>query len=102
MRLPFRVRPAVLASACTFLLGLQGCDTLFRRPPPTASIPVPVPCVKPEDKPKRPDLVTKAELDGYTDYQFVLGLERHRVQSEAYIGELEVLVETCSRLAPAQ
>lgn len=102
MRLPFRGRPAVLASACTLLLGLQGCASLFHQPPPTVNIPVPVPCVKPDDRPKRPALVTKAELDAYTDYQYVLGLERHRILSEAYVGELEALVDTCSRLGPAQ
>jgi hypothetical protein len=84
---------------CVAALGLAGCDTLFRRPPPTVSIPVPVPCVRPDDKPKRPALVTQAELDGYPDYQYVLGLGRHRVQSEPYIAELEAVVEGCSRLA---
>ncbi len=92
------MRAIVIACA----LGLTGCASLFRDPPPTVSIPVPVPCIKPDDKPKRPALVSKAELDGYTDYQYVLGLERQRVLSEAYVGELEAIVDTCSRLAPAQ
>jgi hypothetical protein len=92
------VAPAALMLTAA-AVGLAGCSSLFHQPPPTVSIPVPVPCVRPDDKPKRPALVTQAELDGYTDYQYVLGLERHRVQSEPYIAELEAVVEGCSRLA---
>lgn len=61
---------------------------------PVVRVPVPVPCVK--EKPPRPHLVTEAELKDMPNGQAIPALEQHRVLSEAYIGELEAVVDACA------
>jgi hypothetical protein len=61
-------------------------------------VPTPVPCVA--EAPAKPKRVTDAELKRMSDYQLPKALARDRQQSTAYIGELEAVVEGCSRLRP--
>lgn len=65
---------------------------------PHVSIPIAVPCIK--DKPAAPAFVTDAELLIMNDYQLGLALYRYRLQAGGYIGELEAVVDGCTRLAP--
>jgi len=84
-------RATLLLVCCT----LAACATT---PVPTASVVVPVPCVK--SKPARPALATDAELAPLDDYRFVLALDLYRLQAGPYIQKLEALVDACSRLTP--
>ena len=83
---------------CTYFaacLLLAGCwETI-----PVANVPVPVPCLKPEDKPVRPKMATESELKAMNGYQRVLALEAHRIQSEAHIDKQAALIDVCSKLA---
>lgn len=74
---------------------LAGCASA---PPIETRVPVAVPCIAAGDRPVRPALPTRAELDAMSDYQLPLGLDLYRVLAEAYIGELEAAVDGCSRL----
>jgi hypothetical protein len=79
---------------CTAAL-LAGCWETA----PIVRVPVPVSCVK--QRPARPQLVTQAELRVMGDYQAVLALEQHRIRSEAYIGELDAVVDACATVGPS-
>lgn len=78
--------------ALALLIGLAGCTTA--RPP--TMVPMPVPCVK--EKPKRPALATEDELKKLPEYQHAIALEVHRLKANGYIGELEAVVDGCSKL----
>lgn len=62
---------------------------------PHVSIPIAVPCIK--EKPTAPAFVTDAELRAMSDYQLGLALYRYRLQAGGYIGELEAVIDGCSR-----
>lgn len=82
---------------CTSLLSLvilAGCAT--KPVPLTASVEIPVPCVA--KKPARPVLITEAELAALGDYDAVLALEVFRLRATGYIGELEAVVDGCSKI----
>lgn len=88
MRGPNRTLLAVVLTSTT------ACSQL----PKDVLVDNPVPCIAREDIPKRPNLVTTAQLKQMNDHQATLALEGHRLRSEAYIEELEIVVDRCSKL----
>lgn len=72
---------------------LAGCATA---PPLEVRTQIPVPCVK--TRPAAPALASDAELRVMSDYQLPLALYRDRLAAQGYIGELEAVVEGCSRI----
>ena len=75
---------------------LTGCGATM---PKVVNVPTPVACVS--EKPVRPNLPTQAQLDAANGYQWALMMEQHRILATGYIGELEAVIEACSRI-PAQ
>lgn len=84
---------ALLAAVAAF--SLAGCG-LMKPAPLTASVEVPVACVT--KKPTRPSFITEQELVGLSAYQVPIALDLHRIMAQAYIAELEAVVEGCSRI----
>lgn len=76
-------------------LLLTGC---FETIPDRVEVPTPVPCVA--EKPKRPTLLTDDDLKRMSDYQMALALRQYHLTAGGYIGELEAVVDGCSKIPP--
>lgn len=82
---------------CTAALLLTGCAHQLTVPA-EVKVPVPVPCLKAEDKPARPALKSDAELLALDRYKRTLALWVERLERQAYEAKLEAAVEGCSKL----
>lgn len=83
-------------AALALLTGCAGQQTV--EIPKEVRVPVPVPCVKAEDRPTRPQLRTDGEILALDDYKRTLAMWEDRRTRQAYEGELEAVVEGCSRI----
>jgi hypothetical protein len=80
-------------------LPLAACGSLggvvVPKEVPTA---VPVPCIKPDSRPRAPLLRSQAELDQLPDYHWAFAMDAERLKLIDYARELEAVVEGCSRI----
>lgn len=77
---------------------LASCAQQVVKVPERVTVPVPVPCVKAEERPKRPALRTESDLMAMDRYRRTIAAWGDLKRWEAYGGELEAMVEACSRL----
>jgi hypothetical protein len=89
------VRAAFLVA---FLLG--GCAGGVTVPE-RVSVPVPVPCVDPQDVPPRPSLRSETDLMSLPRGTRTLATWSERAKLEAYALQLEAIAQGCSRLPQA-
>ena len=79
------------------LILLAGCASTVEIPK-EVRVPVPVPCIAPQDKPQRPPLAADAEMLALDTYRRTWALWGDRASREAYEARLEAVVEGCSRI----
>lgn len=84
--------PVAIAAA------LAACAPVVRVPE-RVSVEVPVPCVRLEDVPARPQVRSEADLMAMDRYRRTLAAWSDLKQLEAYAGELEAIAAGCSRIA---
>lgn len=85
---------AVLAAALA-----TGCSTVPEiAVPEKVLVQVPVPCVHPDSRPQRPATRTEDDLLNMDTYGRTLATWSDLARLRAYAGELEAVVEGCSRL----
>lgn len=98
-------RPYSSSAMATVLaaLALSGCGGLGRLEiPKEVSVPTPVPCISADARPQRPVLRTRDELLALDSHRRTHAAWADLWRSRAYLGELEAVVEGCSRIpAPA-
>ena len=80
-----------------FAALLAGCASTVEIPK-EVRVPVPTPCIAPQDKPQRPLLASDAELLALDRYKRTHALWGDRIARQAYQSELETIVEACSRI----
>ena len=68
---------------------LSGCATA-----PTASIPIPVSCLK-SDPPAMPQTLTEAEILSMSDYSATLQTYTERLLLKAYSAKADALLRAC-------
>lgn len=78
-------------------LALGGCAPAIKipDPPKEVRVPVPVPCLKPEDTPQRPSMLTDQQLDALDDKRAVIALGQDRRVRQAYQVALEAALKGC-------
>jgi hypothetical protein len=86
----------VLATGCGALAGCAGALDV----PETVEVAVPVACISPAERPARPATRTESDLMAMDHYRRTLAAWSDLKKLERYAGELEALVEGCSRIAP--
>jgi len=64
-------------------------------PPKEVRVPVAIPCLKPEDIPQRPNMLTDAQLDALDDKRAVIALGHDRRVRQAYQVVMEAVVQGC-------
>lgn len=79
------------------LLLLVGCASTVDIPR-EVSVPVPVPCVKPELLPERPGFMTDGDILAYDSYRRTWALWMDRALRQAYEAQLEAIVKGCSKI----
>ncbi len=79
------------------LYTLTGCASPVQIPQ-TVQVPTPVPCLAAADKPARPVLRTEEQLLGLDRYRRTHALWAEWLRLTGYVGELEAVVEGCSRI----
>lgn len=93
------LRSSSLAAAALVALALSGCSGLQTvEVPREVRVPTPVPCISDADRPKRPALRTRAELLALDEHRRTHAAWSDLWRSRAYLGELEVAVDGCSRI----
>lgn len=89
----------LLAGVVTLALtGCAGWNPLSLLVPKEVAVPTPVPCISPQERPKRPALRTEAELMALDHYRRTHAAWADLKRMEGYIGELEAVVEGCSKI----
>lgn len=73
------------------LLVLAGCATS----PEVVKVQVPVPCIRAEDVPPRPEFVSDAALARMDDADLVLSLRIDQLAARGYADRLEAIVRSC-------
>jgi hypothetical protein len=69
--------------------------------PKEVRVQVPVPCVDPAKRPKPPAIVDTDALLAMDEGTRTLRTWSDRLRLAGYVGELEAVVEACSRIPPA-
>lgn len=87
----------LLLAVLVACVGAPGCTSTVQVPE-RVNVQVPVPCVKPEGKPIRPDLRTEADLFNMPRGLRTLAAWADYLKLAIYAHELEAVVEGCSRL----
>ena len=81
----------------------SGCSTIPEiAVPEKVLVQVPVPCVHPDSRPPRPATRTEADLLAMDTYGRTLAAWSDLARLRAYAGELEAVVEGCSRIPAAK
>lgn len=95
--IPRRLLLLLIAALATALA--TGCSSV-----PEISVPekvfvqVPVPCVHPDSRPQRPEVRTEDDLLRMDTYGRTLATWSDLTRLRVYAGELEAVVEGCSRI----
>lgn len=78
-------------------LALVGCASrpAIPDPPKEIRVPVAIPCLKPEDVPARPALLSDEQLDALDDKRAVIALGQDRRVRQGYQAQLEAAVAGC-------
>lgn len=86
-----------MVRAVVSCIALAGCSSapLIPDPPKEVRIPVPVACIKPDDVPQRPSMLSDAQLDALDDKRAVIALGQDRRVRQAYQAQLEAAVKGC-------
>lgn len=97
--------PAVIVMFLALAWLMGGCaapepQVRIVREPVEVRVPVPVPCLAPEQLPPAPTLAGDAALAGLADYDLVLTLEAQRRLLRAHVQTTDALLAACAR-APA-
>ena len=88
-------------AAVAALALASGCSTVPEiRVPERVNVQVPVPCVDAAARPQRPATRTESDLLAMDTYRRTLAAWADLTSLRAYAGELEAVVEGCSRLPP--
>lgn len=77
--------------------AVAGCTPALRipDPPKEVRVPVAVPCLKPEDVPQRPSLLSDQQIDALDDKRAVIALGKDRRVRQGYQAGLEAAVKGC-------
>lgn len=79
--------------------ALAACSSLPEvKVPERVSVPTPVPCVDPAQRPPAPQLRSEADLMAMDQYRRTLAAWQDLKKHEAYQAQLEAIVEGCSRI----
>ena len=96
------MRRAIAIGAGVALMLLAGCSSF-----PSVTVPreiskaTPVPCVPEDKRPARRKFRTMPEILELGDFHGLIALRLERQQAIDYAGELEAVVEGCSKIPPA-
>jgi hypothetical protein len=76
---------------------LAGCASppIIPDPPREIRVPVPVPCLRPEDMPQRPSMLTDEQLDALDDKRAVIALGQDRRVRQGYEASMEAAIAGC-------
>jgi hypothetical protein len=85
---------AKLASTLILLAGCSSAPTI-PDPPREVRVPVPVPCLRPEDVPQRPSMLSDAQLDALDDKRAVIALGQDRRVRQGYEASMEAAIAGC-------
>ena len=92
-------RLLLLIAAPLALALASGCSTIPEvNVPREVRVQVPVPCVDPAARPQRPATRTEPDLLAMDTYRRTLAAWSDLTRLRAYAGELEAVVEGCSRI----
>lgn len=78
-------------------LLLAGCASTVEVPK-EVRVPVPVPCVRPEQLPERPQFMTDADILAFDSYRRTWALWLDRALRQAYEAQLEAVAKGCSTI----
>lgn len=81
--------------AISCCLALSGCTTTPAPATQRVDVPVPVPCVKAEDVPKRPGYAVEKLAPGASDGEKILALASDWPAGRKYETELEAIIAGC-------
>jgi len=79
---------------------LMGCAGQEIKVPERVEVPVPVACISPAERPAKPAVRTEADLMAMDHYRRTLAAWSDLKKLGIYAGQLEALVEGCSRIPP--
>jgi len=65
--------------------------------PQVVKIPVPVPCINPDQLPKPPNAATDATLAAMTDFDLVINLAADRLEYRRYSTEAAAVLQACTK-----
>ena len=93
----------LLVAAAAALALASGCSSTPEiAVPERVLVQVPVPCVQPDSRPQRPATRTEDDLLRMDTYGRTLAAWSDLARLRAYAGELEAVVEGCSRIPAAK
>ena len=82
--------------------ALAACSSIPEiRVPERVLVPTPIACVDPAKRPPAPQLRAEADLLAMDQYRRTLAVWQDLKKHEAYMVQLEAIVEGCSRLTPS-
>lgn len=93
------MRTHLLLLAFVVALALGACTSTIEVPK-EVKVPTPVPCVADDKRPQRPDPVLRSidDLLGMDRYRRTIASWSDLLRAEAYIAELEAVVDGCSKI----
>lgn len=93
----------LLLAALVALAPASGCTTIPEiAVPERVAVQVPVPCVDAATSPQRPATRSEDDLLAMDRYRRTLAVWSELARLRAYAGELEAVVEGCSRIPAAR
>lgn len=94
----------LLLAVSSAAVALASCSSAPAavRVPERVAIEVPVPCVRPQDLPQRPQVRSEVDLMAMDRYRRTLAAWSDLKKLEAYAAELEAIAAGCSRLPAAR
>lgn len=91
-----RMHGLISAVVCTAVLA--GCAAPALQIPREVKVAVATPCIDARDRPVRPHLLTEGELLALDSYRRTWALWAEWLQLRLYVGELEPIIEACSKI----
>lgn len=71
---------------------LTGCNSTN-----VVEVPVPVPCVKEENRPEKPAFISLTTMSKMNDYLMLKSMANDLVQYKLYTEQLEIIIDGCSQ-----